>query len=42
MILKFEKMTNIAGEKFVQYEIFDPISKTKLDLSICQTTLVNI
>ena len=42
IILKFEKLTNIAGEKYVQYEIFDPISKIKLNISICQDTLINL
>ena len=42
IILKYEKITNIAYEKNIQYEVFDPIEKKKLDLSICQTTSVDI
>ena len=42
IILKHENITNIAGEKSVQYEIFDPITKEKLNLSICQNSNVNI
>ena len=42
IILKYEKMTNVAYEKNVQYEVFDPIEKKKLDLSICQTTSIDI
>ena len=42
IILKFEKLTNIASEKNIQYEIFNPINKTKMDLSICQSNPFNI
>ena len=42
IILKFEKLTNIASEKNVQYEIYEPYNKTKLDLSICQNTYINL
>ena len=42
IILKFEKLTNIASKKIIQYEIFNPNNKTKLDLSICQNNPVNI
>jgi len=42
IILKYEKITNIAYEKNVQYEVFDPIEKKKLDLSICRTTSVGV
>ena len=42
IILKFEKLTNTASEKNVQYEIFNPNNKTKMDLSICQSSPFNI
>ena len=42
IILKFEKLTNVASEKNIQYEIFNPINKTKMDLSICQSNPLNI
>ena len=42
IILKFEKLTNIASEKNVQYEIYEPYNKTKLDLSICQNTSIDL
>lgn len=42
IILKFEKLTNVASEKNIQYEIFNPINKTKMDLSICQSNPFNI
>ena len=42
IILKFEKITNKASEKTVQYEIYDPNTKEKLDLSICKTTSIDI
>lgn len=36
IILKFEKKTNIASDKNVQYEIYDPITLKKLYLFICE------
>ena len=42
IILKYEKITNIASEKKVQYEIYNLNEKTKLDLSICQNTSINL
>ena len=42
IILKFEKLTNIASEKNVQYEIYEPYNKTKLDLSICQNSSIDL
>ena len=42
IILKFEKITNKASEKNVQYEIYAPNSSEKLDLSICRTTSIDL
>ena len=42
IFLKFEKLTGVAAEKNVQYEVYDPINKTKLDLSVCQTTSIGL
>ena len=42
IILKFEKLTNVASEKNVQYEIFNPNNKSKLDLSICKSTSIDL
>ena len=42
IIVKFEKLTNISTERSLQYEVYDPFNKTKLDLSICQNTTINI
>ena len=38
IILKYEKLSNLASDKNVQYEIYHPINKTKLDLSMCQSS----
>ena len=35
IILKFEKQTNIAREKNIQYEIYNPITFDKLNIDIC-------
>ena len=42
LILKIEKTDNKTNAKNVQYEIFHPINKTKLDLSICSNTSIYI
>ena len=42
IILKHEKLTNISSEKSVQYEIYEPFNHTKLDISICQNSPINI
>ena len=42
IILKFEKITNKASEKNVQYEIYNPNTKEQLDLSICKTTSIDL
>jgi len=40
--VKTQSITNIAYEKNIQYEIYEPINKTKLDLSICQNITADI
>ena len=43
IIIKFEKLTyDDASEKNVQYEVYHPINKTKLDLSICKDSFINL
>ena len=42
IILKFEKIANNSLERTLQYEVYDPINKTKLDLSICENIQINI
>jgi len=44
IILKQENLsTNIkSSEKNVQYEVFEPYNKTKLNLSLCEGTTINI
>ena len=39
IFLKFEKLTGVAAEKNVQYEVYEPNNKTRLDLSICQNSI---
>ena len=33
LILKYEKISNISTERSLQYEVYEPFNKTKLDLS---------
>ena len=42
LILKLEKITNISSERSLQYEIYEPYNKTKLNLSICSNITIDI
>ena len=42
IILKFEKKTNISSERTLQYEVYNPFNKEKLNLSICDDTTIDI
>ena len=39
---KMESISNNAYERNIQYEIYEPFNKTKLDLSICQNVSIDI
>ena len=40
--MKFEKITNISSERSIQYEVYEPYTKQKLNLSICDDITINI
>ena len=42
IMLKYEKISNSSSERNLQYEIYEPINKTKLDLSVCKDIPINI
>ena len=42
IIIKFEKITNISIERTLQYEVYEPLNKTQLNLSICENTTIMI
>ena len=42
IILKFEKVSNISKERTLQYEVYEPFNKTKLNLTICDNTSISI
>ena len=42
IIVKFEKITNVSTERSLQYEVYDPISKRELNLSICENTTIDV
>ena len=42
IFLKYEKITGIGIEKSIQYEIYNPNTFQKLDLSICEKTEIDI
>ena len=42
LIIKYEKISNISLERSFQYEIYEPYNLTKLDLSICFNTTIDV
>ena len=42
IILKYEKLTNISSEKYIEYEVYNPMSRKQMDLSICKDMKINI
>ena len=41
--MKFEKVTtNISSERSLQYEVYEPYNKIKLNLSICNNITIDI
>ena len=42
LILKYEKVANISSERQLQYEIYESLNKTKLNLSVCSDVQVDI
>ena len=42
IILKLEKTGELASNKNIQYEVYNPINKKKLDLSVCKNEKINI
>ena len=42
LIIKYEKITNISSERTLQYEVYEPYNKTKLNLSICNNITIDV
>ena len=42
IIVKFEKVTNVSKERTLQYEVYEPFNKTKLNLSVCENTTISV
>ena len=42
ILIKYEKLTNITYQKDIQYEIYNPYTLEKMNLSVCQNTSINI
>ena len=42
IIVKNENSTNIVSEKNLNYEVYEPYHKTKLNLSFCDNTFINV
>jgi len=42
LILKLEKLSNKSSERFLQFEVYEPINMTKLNLSLCNDISIDI
>ena len=42
ILLEYEKISDISSERSIQYEIFESLNFTKLDLSLCTDSLIDI
>ena len=42
LIMKFEKVSDNSSERFLQYEVYEPYNKTKLNLSICNNITIDV
>ena len=42
IFIKYEKVTEIASERDIQYEVYHPVNKEKLNLSICEDVSISI
>ena len=42
LIMKLEKIINISSERSLQYEIYNPYNKEKLNLSICSNITIDV
>ena len=42
IFLKYEKVTEVASDRNIQYEIYHPIHKYKLNLTVCENTPISI
>ena len=40
--MKYEKITNISSERALQYEVYEPFNKTKLNLSVCDDINIDV
>ena len=42
IIIIFENIANITRERSIQYEVYEPLNKTKLNLSVCEEITIMI
>ena len=42
IILKYEKVANISSERQLQYEVYESLNKTKLNLSVCSNVQIDV
>ena len=42
LMIKYEKVSHISSERNLQFEIYDPINKTRLNLSVCNNASIDV
>ena len=42
IILKYEKISNLSSERKLQYEVYESLNKTRLNLSVCKDIKIDI
>ena len=42
LMLKYERLSNKSSERNLQFEIYNPIDKTRLNLSVCENVSVDV
>ena len=42
IIIKYQRISNISSERSLQYEVYEPYNKTKLNLSICDNATIDV
>ena len=42
LILKYEKISNISSERYLQYEVYESLNKKRLNLSLCKDIPIDV
>ena len=42
ILLKYEKISDVISEKYIQYEVYNPTTKEKMNLSLCDNISISL